>query len=106
MPHYTILMAAMSLVFLVQGAYARTGEAAVKLQMRDRMPVVDGVLLNGHGPYRFAVDTGSAVNQIEPALAETQADTDGSETASCAARVFSGIGGAFIRRLHLRPTIP
>lgn len=69
MPHITIVMAALVLVFLGPFPGAHTAEAAVKLQMRDRLPVVDGVFLNGKGPFRFVVDTGAAINQMEPALA-------------------------------------
>jgi hypothetical protein len=42
---------------------------AVKLQVEQGRPVVDGVYVNGHGPYRFLVDTGSNVNLIETDLA-------------------------------------
>ena len=41
----------------------------VRLQVRDGRPIVDGVYINGHGPYRFLVDTGSNVNLIETGLA-------------------------------------
>jgi hypothetical protein len=43
--------------------------AEVKMQVRDGRPVVDGVFVNGHGPYRFLVDTGSNVNLIETGIA-------------------------------------
>jgi len=39
------------------------------MDVRDGRPVVDGVYVNGHGPYRFLVDTGSNVNLIEAGLA-------------------------------------
>ena len=42
----------------------------VKLQVREGRPVVDGVYVNGHGPYRFLVDTGSNINLIETGLAK------------------------------------
>jgi hypothetical protein len=41
----------------------------VKLQAREGRPIVDGVFVNGHGPYRFLLDTGSNVNLIETDLA-------------------------------------
>jgi len=41
----------------------------VKLQLRDGRPIVDGVYVNGHGPYRFLVDTGANVNLIETGIA-------------------------------------
>jgi hypothetical protein len=42
----------------------------VKLQVRDGRPIIDGIYVNGHGPYRFLVDTGSNVNLIETGLAK------------------------------------
>jgi hypothetical protein len=42
---------------------------SVKLLLRDGRPLVDGVYVNGHGPYRFLLDTGSNVNLIETRLA-------------------------------------
>jgi hypothetical protein len=36
----------------------------------DGRPVVDGVYVNGHGPYRFLVDTATTSNHIEPGLAQ------------------------------------
>ena len=44
--------------------------AEVKLLVHDGLPIVDGVRVNGHGPYRFLVDTGSNVNLIEARLAQ------------------------------------
>jgi hypothetical protein len=41
----------------------------VKLQVRDWRPFVDGVYVNGHGPYRFLLDTGTNMNLIESGLA-------------------------------------
>jgi hypothetical protein len=41
----------------------------VKLDIREGRPVVDGVYVNGHGPYRLLVDTGSNINLIETGLA-------------------------------------
>jgi hypothetical protein len=42
---------------------------AVTLQIRDGRPLVDGVFVNGHGPYRFLLDTGSTLNHIDPKIA-------------------------------------
>jgi len=44
---------------------------AVKMQVRDGHPIVDGVYVNGHGPYWFLVDTGADVNLIEANLARS-----------------------------------
>ena len=42
---------------------------SVKLLVRDGRPIVDGVYVNGFGPYRFLLDTGANVNLIESGLA-------------------------------------
>jgi hypothetical protein len=42
---------------------------SVKLLVRDGRPIADGVFVNGHGPYRFLVDTGTNVNLIDATLA-------------------------------------
>jgi hypothetical protein len=43
--------------------------SALKLSVVEGRPVVDCVFVNGHGPYRFMVDTGANVNMIETSLA-------------------------------------
>jgi hypothetical protein len=43
---------------------------AVKLEVRDGRPFVKGVYVNGHGPYRFLIDTGANMNVIEGDLAQ------------------------------------
>ncbi|HEU5020345.1 MAG TPA: retropepsin-like aspartic protease [Bryobacteraceae bacterium] len=43
---------------------------AVKLSIRDGRPFVKGVFVNGHGPYRFLIDTGANMNVIESDLAQ------------------------------------
>jgi hypothetical protein len=43
--------------------------AEVKMQVRNGRAVVDGVYVNGHGPYRFLVDTGTNINLIEAGIA-------------------------------------
>jgi hypothetical protein len=42
----------------------------VKCKVRDGRPIVDGVFVNGHGPYRFLLDTGTNVNLIETGIAK------------------------------------
>ena len=44
-------------------------QTPIKLVISGGVPVVEGVFLNGNGPYRFIVDTGSQTNQVDPALA-------------------------------------
>src|SRR5579863_9819906 len=41
------------------------------LQMIEGFPVVDGVYINGHGPYRFLVDTGAQTNEVDRKLARS-----------------------------------
>jgi hypothetical protein len=45
--------------------------ADVKMQVSGGRPIVDGVYVNGHGPYRFLLDTGTNVNYIEANLARS-----------------------------------
>jgi hypothetical protein len=45
--------------------------AEVKMQVSGGRPIVDGVYVNGHGPYRFLVDTGTNVNLIDANLARS-----------------------------------
>lgn len=41
----------------------------VKMRVIEGHPIIDGVYVNGHGPYRFLIDTGANVNLIETGLA-------------------------------------
>ncbi len=43
----------------------------VKQQIREGRPIVDGIYVNGHGPYLFLIDTGTNVNLIETRLAKS-----------------------------------
>lgn len=43
--------------------------AGVKIEVREGRPFVNGVHVNGHGPYRFLIDTGTSMNLIETGLA-------------------------------------
>ncbi len=54
---------------LIIAAGPLSGE--MKMQVREGHPIVDGVYVNGHGPYRFLVDTGADVNLIETNLARS-----------------------------------
>jgi predicted aspartyl protease len=54
----------------LQPVAARSSEGTVSLLIRQGRPVVDGVFLNGHGPYRFLVDTGTTLNHVDPRVAE------------------------------------
>src|SRR5262245_20153847 len=62
----------LGLMPLAVGAVSDTSPRApqkVRLNIVGGRPVVDDVFLNGHGPYRFLLDTGGQTNQVEAALA-------------------------------------
>jgi len=44
-------------------------DGSIKLATLSGIPVVDGVYLNGYGPYRFLLDTGAQTNQVEAEIA-------------------------------------
>jgi hypothetical protein len=50
---------------------AGTAGAGIRIHIVQGHPVVDGFYVNGHGPYRFLIDTGTTLNHLEPALAES-----------------------------------
>jgi len=58
-------------VVLVAMAAAAPAGAAVKLQVIEGRPVVDGVYVNGSGPYRFIIDTATSVNLVDVKLARS-----------------------------------
>jgi hypothetical protein len=41
----------------------------IRMRVLDGRPVIDCVYLNGQGPYRFLVDTGTQINLVESSLA-------------------------------------
>jgi len=46
---------------------------SIPLRVSEGFLLVDGVFLNGAGPYRFLVDTGATTNQLDAVLAESLA---------------------------------
>lgn len=56
-------------ILLPSAAVAQRAQASLPLKIITGKPVVDGVFLNGHGPYRFLLDTGSQSNQVDSSLA-------------------------------------
>lgn len=57
----------MAVLGMAMGICSLSG--AVKLQILEGRPLVDGVYVNGHGPYRFLLDTGANVNLIDSGVA-------------------------------------
>src|ERR1039457_7518908 len=55
-------------ILLPSAAVAQPANTAIKMMVLTGKPVVDGVFLNGHGPYRFLLDTGSQSNQVDSGL--------------------------------------
>src|SRR5262249_9076121 len=58
------------LVSLTVPTIARANDG-VKLLIREGRPVVEGVYVNGHGPYHFLLDTGATLNHLDPKIAES-----------------------------------
>src|SRR5215471_10402677 len=44
---------------------------AMNVQIREGRPIVDGVYIDGHGPYRFMIDTGATLNHVDTRLAKS-----------------------------------
>ena len=64
---------ALPLLFLAtlvpSAALEQTPQPGIPLKLLAGKPVVDAVFINGHGPFRFLLDTGSQSNQIDAKLA-------------------------------------
>ena len=65
-----VLVASLVATFFPCAAFAQPVQPTLKLQVIAGRPVVDGVYLNGQGPYRFLLDTGTQVNMVEAGLAK------------------------------------
>jgi hypothetical protein len=65
-----VLVASLVATFFPCAAFAQPVQPTLKLQVIGGRPVVDGVYLNGQGPYRFLLDTGTQVNMVEAGLAK------------------------------------
>jgi predicted aspartyl protease len=77
----------------------RDADTTLKLRMTDGRPTVNGVFVNGHGPYRFLVDTGTSVNHLAPKLARAAgfaAEFRTNVTSATATIVLSGVSNASI----------
>jgi hypothetical protein len=62
---------AVATLVVPQAAAAARPDDGVKLEMRQGRPTVSGVFVNGRGPYRFLLDTGSTLNHFDPNLAQS-----------------------------------
>ncbi len=85
---------------LLSGIVAAEPMNGVKLEFRDGRPIVRDVYVNGEGPYRFLVDTGSTLNHIEPSLARTiglRLTFQANLTSSSGRTIVSGTDGADVR---------
>jgi hypothetical protein len=67
--HSHFLSALSFAILLHSAALAQSAQPGIPLKVVTGKPVVDGVYLNGHGPYRFLLDTGSQSNQLDQGLA-------------------------------------
>jgi hypothetical protein len=73
---FTCGVAALARTLATLSAFGASGDQGtksddgVKLEFRSGRPVVDGVYVNGHGPYRFLFDTGATLNHLDPAVAQ------------------------------------
>jgi hypothetical protein len=70
-----VLVASFVATFFPCSAFPQPVQPTLKLQVIAGRPVVDGVYLNGQGPYRFLLDTGSQTNHVEEGLARKLALT-------------------------------
>jgi Aspartyl protease len=81
--HKALHVAALVLAsFLSCAGVSQTVQSTLKLQVLGGVPVVDGVFVNGQGPYRFMLDTGGETNQMDAGLAKKL-----------------GLAGSFVRQI-------
>jgi hypothetical protein len=69
-----VVLASLMMVLAVvpcNAGSSQPGNGSIKLITLSGVPVVDGVFLNGHGPYRFVLDTGSGGNMVDMSIAQT-----------------------------------
>jgi hypothetical protein len=64
-----VFIASLVSTFFPCAAVSQPAQPTLKLMIVSGRPVVEGVYLNGQGPYRFLLDTGSQKNQVEAGLA-------------------------------------
>jgi hypothetical protein len=93
------MLGAFSCLAILSGA---TPNGIVNLQVRDGHPIVDHVFVNGHGPYRFLIDTATNMNLIRARLAVSLGFTASfrTELASSIGTVLTAGGDGFSVRLE------
>ena len=64
-----LLLALLLVLSICTTVGGQTADFTTTLNIVAGKPVVDGVFLNGSGPYRFLIDTGSQTNHVDLALA-------------------------------------
>ncbi len=65
------LKAILAAAIVLANVLANTAHAASNLKIVEGRPVVEGVFVNGHGPYSFLLDTGTTANHLDRKLAES-----------------------------------
>lgn len=56
-------------LLVVAGLLASPAWPAMKIRVDQGHPIVEGVYVNGHGPYSFLLDTGATANHLDAKLA-------------------------------------
>jgi hypothetical protein len=94
---------ALALTLPQKAIAAGPADYSVRIEMREGRPVVDGVYVNGHGPYRFLVDTGATLNQIEPKLAQSIGLTETFQTSLRSSTGVTSTSGSEGHELRVGP---
>jgi hypothetical protein len=63
------LIIAATLALCNAGSLRQQDGSSLRISIVSGRPVVDGVFLNGQGPWRFLLDTGAQTNQVETSIA-------------------------------------
>ena len=82
------------------GAVSGVGES-VKITVMGGRPIVSNVFLNGHGPFRFLVDTGAETNQVDASISRRLALAPTFRTEFVTATGTTYVEGGRIREVRL-----
>lgn len=83
----------------------QTAQSSLKLHILAGLPTVDGVFINGHGPYRFLLDTGAESNEMDPALARKLGLKGAFELELDSPSGASTVQGTIVNTLSLGPLV-